>query len=117
MFGSSLNPSIKQLNPEQARVRLSETPPVYLLDVRQPEEFSAYHLSGAVLIPLGELAKRYTELPQDREILCICESGSRSLEAVQWLTAKGLQAVNIKGGIIQWYRAGLPLEISKRKET
>ena len=49
-----------------------------VLDVREPFEYVAGHVPGAVHIPLGELGARYTELAQDRPLYVICRSGNRS---------------------------------------
>ena len=50
----------------------------YILDVREPSEWQEYHIPGATLIPLGELASRVSEVPQDQEIVVVCRSGNRS---------------------------------------
>jgi rhodanese-related sulfurtransferase len=81
-----------------------------LLDVRQPEEFRSGHIQGAKLIALGELQQRMQELPRDREIICVCRSGNRSGSAVRLLTSAGYQAVNMRGGMIGWSQAGLPVK-------
>jgi rhodanese-related sulfurtransferase len=78
----------------------------YVLDVRQPDEYEAGHVPGAVLVPLGELGGRMGELPQDRPLLVICKSGGRSANAVQALTAAGYDATNIAGGTMAWIDAG-----------
>lgn len=81
-----------------------------LLDVRQPEEYRAGHIQGSKLIPLGELQQRLNELPRDREIICVCRSGNRSGSATRLLTSAGFQAVNMRGGMIRWSQAGLPVK-------
>jgi rhodanese-related sulfurtransferase len=59
----------------------------YLLDVRQPLEFRMAHIADAKLIPLGELSRRISEVPRDREVVCICATGHRSVPAVRKLAA------------------------------
>ena len=60
---------------------------------------------GAVLIPLGDLENRTTELPRDKRILVHCKSGGRSARAVSKLRDLGFDDVwNISGGIIAWAR-------------
>ncbi len=77
----------------------------FLLDVREPHEQSISRISGAVLIPLGELGTRTAELPRDRRILVHCKSGGRSARAVSLLRDQGFENVwNISGGIIAWAR-------------
>jgi rhodanese-related sulfurtransferase len=107
LFGSS---SVPSLDPAQAQVRLSSQPGPFLLDVRQPDEYRAGHIPGARLIPLRELAGRVAELPQDREIICVCQSGSRSHSATRHLVSAGYNAVNLQGGMGAWARNGLPVK-------
>jgi rhodanese-related sulfurtransferase len=81
-----------------------------LIDVRQPDEFRTGHAPDARLIPLGDLNKRMSELPKDRQILVICASGSRSSMATHQLVAAGYDAVNVRGGMMGWMQAGLPVK-------
>jgi rhodanese-related sulfurtransferase len=61
-----------------------------VLYVRQPDEYRSGHITGAKLIPLGQLNGRIKELPQSREIICVCASGSRSGSATRMLAGAGL---------------------------
>lgn len=101
---------VQVLTPQEARARLSGQPAPYVLDVREPHEYRAGHITGAVLIPLGDLRARSAELPTDREILCVCLSGSRSGVAARQLTALGFKCLNLGGGMAAWMRAGLPVK-------
>ncbi len=77
----------------------------FLLDVREPHEQSISRIAGAVLIPLGQLGERTTEIPRDKRILVHCKSGGRSARAVSQLREQGFENVwNISGGIIAWAR-------------
>jgi rhodanese-related sulfurtransferase len=82
---------------------------VYVLDVRQPEEFRLGHIAGSKLIPLGELDRRLKEVPGGREVVCVCATGHRSIPAVRKLAAAGISASSLKNGMIAWYRARLPV--------
>ena len=64
---------------------------VYLLDVREDDEWAAGHAPDAVHIPVGTLSERAAEIPQDREVYVICRSGTRSAYAAQALAARGLE--------------------------
>src|SRR5690606_32067137 len=55
--------------------------PLLLVDVREPREFEAGHLAGAVNIPLAEIGDRLREIPVDATPVFICRSGARSLVA------------------------------------
>lgn len=110
MFKRLFGPAIPQVNPEQYQTRLAQEPKPVIIDVRQPEEYRSGHISGAKLIPLGELQKRMSELPKNREIICVCASGSRSSSAVRHLISAGYSAINLKGGMSGWQRLGLPVQ-------
>ena len=81
-----------------------------VIDVRQPDEYRSGHIAGAKLIPLGQLSRRIKELPQSREIVCVCASGNRSGSATRLLVGAGLKAINMQGGMLAWRRAGLPVK-------
>ena len=82
---------------------------VFLLDVREDDEWTAGHAPDAVHVRLGELGARTGELHRDREVYVICRSGSRSAYAAQSLTAGGLNAVNVADGMTGWAVAGRPM--------
>ena len=103
-------PPIPHLQPVEAQEKLKSSAKPFLLDVREPEEFRQAHIQGAALIPLGTLNSSLNRLPKTREILVICASGSRSSSATRSLIAAGYQAVNVRGGIGGWMRAGLPVK-------
>jgi len=89
----------------------SAPPNAVLLDVREPEEFAREHVSGAVNVPQADLATRLDEIPRDRPILTICQSGSRSLRSAQFLHQQGYQNVaTVVGGTRAWRDAGRPIE-------
>lgn len=85
---------------------------VTLLDVRPEEEFKLGHLPGALNVPLGELAKRLSELPKDQEIVAYCRGPYcvLSFEAVAALRAKGFQVRRLEDGFPEWKAAGLEIE-------
>lgn len=79
-----------------------------VLDVRQPEEYAAGHVPGALLIPLDQLGSRLDEVPRGVHLYVICKSGARSATAVEALTAAGCEATNVAGGTLAWVDAGFP---------
>lgn len=82
---------------------------VHVLDVREDHEWAGGHIDGAQHIPLGDLPVRYSELPDDRQIVCVCAVGGRSGRAAHFLNAAGKDAVNLDGGMFQWEAAGRPI--------
>jgi glyoxylase-like metal-dependent hydrolase (beta-lactamase superfamily II)/rhodanese-related sulfurtransferase len=84
---------------------------LFILDVRSPGEFEGElgHLEGAYLIPLDELRERLDEIPQERPVVAVCQSGKRSAMAAEILLKSGYPRVaNVSGGLIQWSRLALP---------
>jgi rhodanese-related sulfurtransferase len=102
--------TINQVEPAQVKVMISQSPRPFLLDVRTPAEYKQGHVSGAELIPLDELSAKMSRIPKDREVICICESGSRSSVATRQLSSLGYRVSNMKGGMSRWIRAGLPVK-------
>ncbi len=79
----------------------------FILDVREPEEWNESHIPGATLIPLGELASRVDEVPQDQEVVVVCRSGNRSQQGRDILIQAGFENVtSMAGGVNQWKAAG-----------
>jgi sulfur dioxygenase len=86
---------------------------VRVLDVREPAEFQGPlgHISGATLIPLGELAQRAAELPKDKPIVAVCRAGSRSAQATAILQKAGVKDLaNLPGGMLRWRAEGRSVE-------
>jgi adenylyltransferase/sulfurtransferase len=87
----------------ELKKRLDAGDDVVVLDVREPNEYQICRIRGSVLIPLGELPRRYAELPDDKDIVAICKVGGRSARATDFLQSVGIKRVkNLRGGIIDW---------------
>ena len=82
---------------------------VFLLDVREDDEWTAGHAPDAVHVRLGELGARADELPRDREVYVICRRGARSAYAAQTLAVGGLNTINVADGMTGWAVAGRPM--------
>jgi adenylyltransferase/sulfurtransferase len=83
--------------------RISLTPNLILLDVREPHELEISALPNAVNIPLGQLAGRLTELNSADDMVVFCKGGTRSVRALELLASAGFKKVkNLKGGINSW---------------
>jgi rhodanese-related sulfurtransferase/glyoxylase-like metal-dependent hydrolase (beta-lactamase superfamily II) len=80
-----------------------------VLDVREPDEFTAGHAPSALLIPMSEIETRLAEIPTETTTVVVCRSGGRSNAIAQLLTTHGRDAVNLSGGMHAWQRAGLPV--------
>ncbi len=74
-----------------------------LVDVRQDWEYEEFHLPGAKLIPLPELADRLKEIPGDKPTLVYCAAGVRSASAASIMSGQAMEEVyNILGGAMAW---------------
>ncbi|MBA4495636.1 rhodanese-like domain-containing protein [Paenactinomyces guangxiensis] len=75
---------------------------VQVIDVREPEEWEIYHLSGSKLIPLNTLPERLSEIDQQKKTYLLCAHGIRSLHAANYLLHNGFtDVVNVDGGIAE----------------
>lgn len=70
-----------------------------VIDVREPGEWERGTLPGALLIPQGEIIERIEEIPKDRPVLCVCESGGRSANVATFLAYNDYEAANMSGGM------------------
>jgi rhodanese-related sulfurtransferase len=76
---------------------------LYLLDVREIQEFNICHIPSSHHIPLAELSKRLTDLPKNKNIITICHHGVRSARAAAILNNAGFdQVCNLSGGVHAW---------------
>jgi len=80
-----------------------------LVDVREQDEYDTVRIPGSTLLPLSELQQRYSELPQDQDLVIHCRSGARSARATDFLNENGYNAVNVAGGILDWEQQELPV--------
>ncbi|HEL1643480.1 TPA: rhodanese-like domain-containing protein [Streptococcus suis] len=79
---------------------LMQTESVQLLDVRDPEEYSAGHIDGAINCPMDRIAA--FDGPVDQHYLLICKSGKRSKLAREIMSSNGFKANDIAGGMDAW---------------
>ena len=91
---------------EELKAQIDRGDPLFILDVREPNEFQIARIPGSTLIPLGELPKRFAEVPSGPgapDVVVHCKMGGRSAKAVQQLLDRGFTNVkNLKGGILAW---------------
>ncbi len=80
-----------------------------IVDVREPGEYVAGHVPGAVLIPMGQLPGRMAELDRGAPVYVVCASGNRSATMTGFLRGAGFDAYSVAGGTTGWARSGRPV--------
>jgi rhodanese-related sulfurtransferase len=94
---------VKQISAIELKNRLQKGDNLFLLDVREPNEFQYAHIDNSVLIPLNQIPSRLDELDAQQEIVVICHHGMRSQQAANYLEHSGFKNIaNLKGGIEAW---------------
>ncbi|MBZ0070696.1 MAG: rhodanese-like domain-containing protein [Thiohalobacteraceae bacterium] len=97
---------------ELARILREAPDSLQLVDVRTPQETAQGIIAGAERVPLHLVPLRADEWLQDeRPMVVCCRSGARSAQACAFLAARGgeRQFINLRGGLLDWARQGLPL--------
>jgi rhodanese-related sulfurtransferase len=95
---------MKQYSPSEVSAKLND-PSVVVLDVRSHEERKRdRRIEVSMHIPLQDLSRCMHSLERHRqkEIICYCQSGTRSVTAARILQKHGFNAANMKGGIVEW---------------
>jgi rhodanese-related sulfurtransferase len=83
---------------------------VLLIDVREPHEYAAERIPGALLYPLSTFDPQAVPNVPGRKIVLQCAGGVRSMRAAQALASAGVTGLhNLDGGINAWKAQGLPL--------
>lgn len=103
--------SYREVTPSEGAAFIAANNPL-VLDVRTPGEFASGHLENAELIPVQEFQKRIGELARYRNdpVFVYCRTGNRSTVAAKLLVDDGFKnVVNLRGGIVDWRKAGLPV--------
>ncbi len=80
-----------------------------IVDVREPGEYLAGHVPGAMLVPMGQLPSRLHELDRNGPVHVVCASGNRSAAMTDFLRAAGFDAYSVAGGTSGWTASGRPL--------
>lgn len=101
--------TIKQYSPVDASAKVKKERNVVFLDVRNDKERKLSVIKGSYHIPVTDIKERGQELKKfkDVEIICYCQTGSRSLNAASKLLKMGYNASNLSGGMLRWNSSGL----------
>ena len=94
---------VDQITVHDLKEKMDKGEKFVLVDVRNQNELDICKFDSALHIPLHLLTVRYTELPQDAEIIMTCHHGGRSMQAANFLINQGYRNVsNLVGGIDAW---------------
>ncbi len=96
-----------EIDPEEAH-RLVQAG-VFLLDVREDEEWVAGHAPDAVHVAMGSISDRIEMIPTDRTVVCVCRVGGRSGAVAGALADAGYDVRNLAGGMLAWEASGFPV--------
>lgn len=110
---SKLADNVSELQPISRKALLEQAKrgEVMVLDVRPQAEFHAGHLPYAQSMPLAELLKRLSDLPQDKPVVAYCRGPFclMAVEAVELLRKAGYRAMRLEDGVAEWRAQGLPV--------
>lgn len=99
-------PTMKSLSPSELKQKLDSQEDVFLLDVRNLNEYEICHLEQAVLIPMNTIPNNVKRIPTDRPVVVYCHHGMRSASVIQFLEQNHdlPNLYNLSGGIEAWAR-------------
>lgn len=92
---------VEGIEAEELARRIERGDPITIVDVREPHERAIHRFPNAIVIPIGQLARRQKELDPDVDTIFICREGKRSILAINTLREAGYKGpmYNLKGGI------------------
>ena len=95
----------------QTAYEIKDNPDVYMIDVREQNEYDESHIPDIHLLPMSTIENRLDEIPSNKTVIVTCRTGNRSSQVTQFLRANGFDNVhNMSGGIVAWEGAGYPVE-------
>ncbi|NYI08136.1 adenylyltransferase/sulfurtransferase MoeZ [Allostreptomyces psammosilenae] len=93
------------ITPKQLKQWIDEGRDIFVVDVREPNEYEIVSIPGATLIPKNEflMGDALSRLPQDKQVVLHCKTGVRSAEVLAQVKAAGFaNAVHVGGGVVGW---------------
>ena len=97
-----------EVSPEQTQAALSDDT-AQVVDVREPYEWEAGRIDGALHVELNELGANAAKIDTDRPVIFYCLSGSRSAMAAQAFRGVGVDAYSMAGGMHRWQDEQRPI--------
>jgi len=101
--------TVTDVDPAELAEWMQRDDELQVVDVREPYEREAGHISGTAHIPMVELSARAGEIDRERAVVFYCRVGSRSDMAAQAFRAAGYQAASMRGGLVRWTQEQRPI--------
>ena len=117
-FSESAFSPFKNLSPMNAVTKMNSDE-VVIVDVREPHEFILGHIDGAINTPLGKFKDQLKTLEtyKNKDILVVCQSGTRSVPAAKMLVSAGFEKVfNLDGGMQSWEDHKFPIKVTSKNK-
>lgn len=92
---------MQTITPQQLKEKL-DSGEVLVIDVREPFEYSDWHIPGAVNVPVSRVLQQKLDVPKDRKIVAVCAHGFRSQSATRYLSVAGYDVRTLEGGMVEW---------------
>jgi rhodanese-related sulfurtransferase len=107
-------PAVNEITPQAVLEKIKSEAPIVVVDVRTAQEFKGElgHIPCSILVPLQDIEAKPDTLARykEKEIIAVCRSGRRSLNAATILTAKGFKVKSMSGGMTEWNRLKYPVK-------
>ncbi|WP_456373540.1 rhodanese-like domain-containing protein [Thiolapillus sp.] len=98
---------VKEIDVSELKKRLDTGEDIVLLDIRSEAEVRQGILPGSEHLPMHLIPLKLQDLPKDKDVILYCRSGARSYHACAFLEQQGMHnALNLRGGILDWVRHG-----------
>lgn len=100
---TSARDGYKDITADELKSLIETNENLLVVDVREQFEYDRAHLANSTLIPTSEFSNRVSEIPKEKTIAVVCETGARSSQVAQYLARSGYGNVyNLSGGLISW---------------
>jgi phage shock protein E len=91
-----------EISVDELKQMIDEKEQIFILDVRQKSELVYGLIKNSTLIQMHEIPSDLDRIPKDRKVIVYCRSGNRSRHVTLFLRNNGIEAYNLKGGILAW---------------
>lgn len=86
----------------------------FVVDCREPQEYLAGHIPGAVFVPMSQVTLHLDAIPKGQDVYVVCASGNRSTSVTELLNRMGYSATSVEGGTNAWAADARPLVAGPR---